>query len=306
MKNRFKIPFFVLILFAFYSCKKDETSTNTNPTRVNSMTDFNASHKKPTQHFTMNANTAGSIITTGGIEFYFPPNSLINSSGVAVTGNVDVQIDEVITKADMFFNEISTHSDGRPLKSGGAFKIKVTQGSETLSMATGQQYHAWLTSNYSEPLMQTYYGIPTTDQYGIINWTTTPPGFTQDVFTNTIDSVNIYEMLLDEFDWINCDFPYDSLFSELNIALPSGSESCQIMVIDNSAMFGINLWTNGNTARWNYAPLNKSLSIVVMKKINGEYKISAQTFLFTGQQITMPGLTTISEADLETLINTFQ
>ncbi|MBK6988111.1 MAG: hypothetical protein IPH33_07620 [Bacteroidetes bacterium] len=92
----------------------------------------------------------------------------------------------------------------------------------------------------------------------------------------------------------------------MNIALPSGSESCQIMVIDNSAMFGINLWTNGNTARWNYAPFEQISLSSCNEKINEEYKISAQTFLFTGQQITMPGLTTISEADLETLINTFQ
>ncbi|MBP6091939.1 MAG: hypothetical protein KA521_11865 [Crocinitomicaceae bacterium] len=305
MKNRILIPMIVVFLAAIYSCKKDDMQTS-NPAKVNSMSEFNAAHKKPTQHFTINSTSGGSIVTTGGIEFNFPPNSLVNSAGNAISGNVDVEIDEVISKADMFFNEISTHSDGRPLKSGGAFRIKVTQGSEKLSMASGQQYQVLLTSNYSEPLMNTYYGLPSTDQYGIINWTTTPPGFTQNVFTHTTDSVNVYEMFVEHFDWINCDYPYDSLFSTLNITLPDGSENCQIMVIDNSAMFGINLWNYGNTAKWDYAPLNKSLSVVVMIENSEVFKVSAKTFLFTGQQITMPELTTISEADLETLINTFQ
>ena len=296
----------VFILLAFFSCKKDETNTTSNPTHTNSMSGFNAAHKKPLQDFTLNASLGGSISTTGGMEFFFPANALVNSAGNTVSGNVNVQIDEVITKADLFFNQISTHADGRPLNSGGAFKIKVTQGSEELSMAVGQQYHVWLTSNSTEPTMETYHGIPTTDQFGIINWTTTPPGFSPNVFTNTTDSATIYEMVLDEFNWINCDHPYDSLFSELNITLPTGSENCQIMVMDNSSMTAVSLWGNSTTASWSYAPINKQLTVVVTCKTNEEYKLSVQTFYFTGQQITMPMLTTIGEADLEALILTYQ
>lgn len=306
MKNRLNISMMVFLLLAIYSCKKDEPqSTTTTSTHVNSMAGFNAAHKKPTQQFTLNAATGGDFTTTGGINFYFPLNSFVNSSGVIVTGNVSIQIDEVITKADLFFNQISTHSNGRPLESGGAFKIKVTQGSETLSMAPGKQYNVLLYSNSTLPTMEAYYGIPTADQYGGLNWTTTPPGFSPNVFTNTTDTANLYQLVIEHFDWINCDHPYDSLFSELNITLPAESQTAMIMVLDNSAMLGVSLWSNENLASWPYAPLNRQLTAVVINKVNEEYKVSAQTFYFTGQSITMPMFTIISETDLETLINSF-
>ncbi len=305
MKICFSIPILILALTVIFSCKKDEQQTTTTPERVNSMAAFNTAHRKPTQQFTINAMSGGSIITTGGIEFSFPSNAFMNSAGNVVTGNVDVKIDEVITKADMILNNVSTHVNGRPLKSGGAFNIRITQGGDELAIATGKRYHVWLTSDYFEPVMETFYGINSTDQYGIINWSTTPPGMSTNVFTYTTDSVNIYELLVEEVNWINCDYPYDSIFGELNIVLPEGSENSQIMVFDNSAMFGISLWENNHNARWSYAPLNKSLTVVVLKSENGIYKVSAQIFNFTGQAITMPSLVTFTEADLVTLLNSF-
>lgn len=305
MKNRFSISVLILFLTVIFSCKKDEQQTTTTPERVNSMSAFNAAHKKPTQQFTLDAGSGGSIITSGGIEFSFPSNAFVNSSGTIVTGNIDVKIDEIITKADLFLNNISTHADGRPLKSGGAYKIKIIQGSGELSIAPGKLYHVWLTSDYSEPTMETYYGYNSTDQYGKINWNTTPPGMGPNVFTYTTDSVNIYELLVTELDWINCDHPYDSIFGELNISLPDGADNSQVMVFDNTAMFGINLWENNSSAHWSYAPLNKTLSVVVLKDNNGIFKVSAQSFTFTGQAITMPSFVTITESDLVTLLNSF-
>lgn len=307
MKNRIILSLAFIFTIAFFSCKKDEQQTSTVTEHVNSMSAFNAAHKKPTQNFTLDATTGGVITTTGGIEFYFPVDAFANSSGNIVSGTVDIKIDEVISIADLFFNQISTHVNGRPLKSGGAFKISVTQGSDVLKIATGKHYNVLLTSNSPEqtPTMETYYGIPTNDQYGILNWSLTPPGIAPTVFTNTTDTSNIYNMVLDKFDWINCDHPYDSLFSELSITLPSGIENPQITVLDNSIMTAVSIWNNGNTAKWSYAPLNRQLTVVALFKANEEYKVSAQTFYFTGQQINLPGFTTISEADLETMINSF-
>jgi len=196
MKNRIILSLAIIFTIAFFSCKKDEQQTSTVTEHVNSMSAFNAAHKKPTQHFTLNASSGGPISTTGGIDFSFPANAFVNSSGNIITGNVEIQIDEVISKADLIYNSISTHSDGRPLNSGGAYRIQATQGSEILSMAPGKEYHVWLTSNSNEPTMLTYYGLNTSDQYGKINWTTTPPGFSSNVFTYTTDSVNIYEMIV--------------------------------------------------------------------------------------------------------------
>ena len=67
MKNRFFLPLIILLMTAIFSCKKDEQQTSTTPERVNSMAAFNAAHRKPTQQFTLNAGSGGSIITTGGI-----------------------------------------------------------------------------------------------------------------------------------------------------------------------------------------------------------------------------------------------
>lgn len=306
MKNHFSLPIIILVLSVFYSCKKDDQQTTSTFERVNSMSSFNSAHRKPTQQFTLNAASGGSIITTGGVEFSFPSNAFVNSSGNAITGNIEVKIDEIISKADLIFNSISTHSNGRPLKSGGAFNIQVTQGSEILSVAPGKQYHVWLQSTYLEPTMETYYGINSSDQYGKINWTTTPPGAGPNVFTYSTDTSNVYEMILEDLNWINCDHPYDSLFAELNITLPDGSENSQITVLDNSAMFGVNLWGSNNTASWSYAPLNRSLTVIVLKHNNSSYNASVQNFLFSGQAITMPTFITIAEDDLEVLISTFQ
>ncbi len=115
MKNRFSISALILVLTVVFSCKKDETQTTTTPERVNSMSAFNAAHKKPTQQFALNVGSGGSIVTTGGLEFSFPSNAFVNSSGNAVTGNAEVKIDEIISKSDLIYNSISTHSNGRPL-----------------------------------------------------------------------------------------------------------------------------------------------------------------------------------------------
>ena len=61
-----------------------------------------------------------------------PENLCVYGNGDPCEGDMDVQLIQAFTKADMIFADIPTTSKRMPLESGGAFYVNITQGGEQL------------------------------------------------------------------------------------------------------------------------------------------------------------------------------
>lgn len=298
MKKIFSLCLIFTSLATIFSCKKDSPVNSTS--QVDPMADFYSSHKSPTQEFTVSGDNGGTIVAQGGTAFFFPGNSFADKNGNIISGNVTIKIDEFVTKADLIYNSISTCSNGKLLASGGAYKISVNQGSENLTMAPGKNYRAYFTSNYPNVDMSTYSGREITNsQYGKIDWDLVT---TNDTPTTTvvIDSSTIgYILYPTGFNYINCDHPYDTLYSVLNIITPSTDHYISTTCTIRSSLSLAVLYPQNSQTKWDYAPLNKLLKLFTLDKKNDKLYISQIEIFFTGQQVNMPPFVEISEADLE-------
>lgn len=121
---------------------------------------------------TMNAGSGGSFQGIGGTRFVFAPNTLETLEGVAVSGNVDIELLECLTPGDMICSGILPMSNGLPLISGGELLVKVTQNGHELRLKPGSTFEANLPTNNGAARagMSVFYGTETGISRNKVNW----------------------------------------------------------------------------------------------------------------------------------------
>ena len=147
MKTNFiKIACVILLagIALILGCKKDNsaqptTSTtqnnnsNTNTDNYSSMSSFFAQNGVPAQTYTVNAASGVSFTTLQGTKVHIPANVFYNKAFQLVTGAVTITFKDIYKKSDMLLSNIPTNVySGAPLKSGGEFFIKASQGGQAL------------------------------------------------------------------------------------------------------------------------------------------------------------------------------
>ena len=106
--------------------------------KYTSMNDFFSKNQIPSQAFTVDAATGGTITAAQGSVIYIPSNAFVTQQGNAVTGNVSIEFKEVYKKSDMLLGDKPTILDnGLPLKSGGEFFIRATSNGTAVQLAPG-------------------------------------------------------------------------------------------------------------------------------------------------------------------------
>lgn len=120
----------VLVLSAT-GCKKDSASVADN---YSSTSAFFASNGVQTQHYTVDAVAGGSFTSPQGTVVMIAPNSFLTQSGGAVTGTVEIDFKDIYKKSDMLLSLAPTVSFGGPIKSGGEFFIKASQGGTAVKL----------------------------------------------------------------------------------------------------------------------------------------------------------------------------
>lgn len=120
------------------SCKKDKVIiTNTgNNVKAKSLNVLNMFKNKAPQKqtFTLNITTGGMVTGAKGTMVYFYASSLLDKNGNKVTGNVDVELTEFMSKSDMLFSGVTVTSGDQLLESGGMFELRVKQGGQELTL----------------------------------------------------------------------------------------------------------------------------------------------------------------------------
>ena len=126
-----------LLFSALLSCKK-KTDINYDfppkPERKaaieneNKLAEIFAENAVKGETFTVDAATGGIFNTSKGSSYIIPPNIFVFKDGTPVTGNVDLNIKEITTPAEMILADKPTVTkDGSILQSFGEFKVTASQ-----------------------------------------------------------------------------------------------------------------------------------------------------------------------------------
>ena len=151
-----------------YNTVTPDPTSPTTPSAIKAIFLSNRSNDK--QSFTVNAEVASQLIGNKGTKIHIPENAFVSAGGSPVSGNVTVEILEVMDQSSMIWYGLPTMSNGRILESGGELMVKAFANGQELGLANGVELDIEMPSDNNKPEMTLYYGAETKTQIGDVNW----------------------------------------------------------------------------------------------------------------------------------------
>lgn len=151
-----------------YSTKTPTDSEANTPSAIKAIFLSNRSNEK--QSFNVNSEVPSQIVGSKGTKITIPENAFVFGSGAVVSGNVKIEILEVIDQSSMIWYGMPTMSNGRILESGGQLMVKAYAYGQELGLANGKKLAIELPSDNNKPEMTLYYGMETKSEIGDVNW----------------------------------------------------------------------------------------------------------------------------------------
>jgi hypothetical protein len=194
----------IIILFlmssALISCQ-GEIDTVLTPAKTVSLEEFFTRNTPAPKKLSANSSSTIFLTTSKGSNVRFPANAFVTQAGVPVTGDVNIEVQEISDPMNMILANKPTMSNGALLESGGEFYIRVTKNNEVLKLAPNSFVNIDINKNMTG--MKVFNGRPQAD--GTVNWVenTNTGNF---VFP---DSLGKTKMFADSVEWINCDKFYN-------------------------------------------------------------------------------------------------
>lgn len=151
--------------------------------------------------FSLSAENGGTFTTQRGSEITIQPNSFVDGNGQAVTGNVDIEFQEIFTPSDAITSGAYTISNGTPIGTGGAFFIGAEQNGQRVDLNRNRPAFIEIPSQQSNSAMQLFTGG--TSISSAPAWV--PLDTAQ--FWAWLDLVDTnFRVTLNQFMWVNCDY----------------------------------------------------------------------------------------------------
>lgn len=267
------------VTLATVSCKKDEpTDQNPDPTvnpSAQALGDFFTNNtNNEVQQFTIDAASPVAITGSKGTVINFSSNSFETQAGAIVSGNVDIELIEIFSKADMIkLNKptMANHPSGglAPLISGGEFKITASQNGEELSLRDGFNYFVTVPApDGVDPNMDIFYGNGGSDT---VVWN-------QGDSTMIWGQGNEYSAYFDSLNWVNLDYFMNQPGQQttVQVEVPQGfnNQNCALFIsFDglNSLATLYNATNNVFTSGPSYTlPVGMDVHFVALSFINNE------------------------------------
>ncbi|MDA7768089.1 hypothetical protein N8904_00035 [Flavobacteriales bacterium] len=321
MKNSLSVVVLVfVVLFTFNSCDKETEviviPSTINPTPVSELTKFFEDNlEDATQTININPSSTQTFTSNKGIVYSFESTTFTNSVGVAVSGNITIELIEALTKKEMMLinKPTFTHS-GELLVSGGVVYLNATQNGQQLSINDNNPITVNIpTDNYIP--MDFFDG--SFDSQGGFGWDESED---DTVITNTAGNDTTeqgfwfsFDFEIDSIGWINCDYFYNSgdPLTQVEVILPdtfNGDNSAVFIYYDDiNSVASLNDYDADGTFDLgaNYStPIGMDVSFVVISESNGSYfyTIVSTTIVQDHVQI-IASLTEVTEAELELILN---
>lgn len=115
--------------------------------------------RRTQQEFVLNSNYESRIYTRGGLELFFQPNSFVLENGTKHgCETIQIKLEEYNTIADMLGADLTTHSNGKMLESGGMIYIEAWCGNQKLKLAPNQYFEVLFPNSNPQKGMKTFNG----------------------------------------------------------------------------------------------------------------------------------------------------
>lgn len=203
----------LLLALFIASCQPDLSDELPRREVYTSLQDFQTKNKVAPQVFTANSTNTIFVQGSKGSRFIFPANAFVTLDNQPVTGNVAIEVKEILKPVDMILSNMPTMSDGKPLESGGQFYIRATQNNQELKLAPGRTVQVKVNVDTVMVDMQVFTGQVTTN--GNVNWqlSTSQANVVRQDSVGPASSV-AYSLFADRMQWLNIDkFAPESLVS---------------------------------------------------------------------------------------------
>ena len=325
MKNRFKFSITMLLIGGLFAgCELDDplTTGGGGNTAFTAATDFLKSNAPEPQRFTKDVANRFTLVSSNGIHYRFKPNAFKTKAGQIVTGQVNLELTEYLTKADMIFSGVTTTSGSEFLESGAMFNLTATQNGQELELV--DDYRVQVPSQDQDPNMIIFQGEEVEDSSGsTINWV---PSKTSNVIRDTTQSDSswsdttydpgyYYTLQIRFMSWCNLDRYWNaSTGSPIRVKIKeSGKERATVYVAIKSLNGVVYLQYDASLGEFNSRKYNLpngwDITIIVVyvdkDKKQLEYAwIDSRTRDNHLEEV--DALTVISEADLEALVKNLQ
>ncbi len=332
MKKEMKfLALSVIGLTLITSCKKDtvtpvdETPSQNPPTystaNVQALLNNLAT---PVQSYTVNATNYSFYVCANGTKIMIYPNAFLTKSGAPVSGIVNIEVKDVLSKKDMILNNALPVSNGQLLVSGGEVYFNATQGGQQLKMnpASSVTYYVPAGNTPSYQMSEFYANAPANLSNTNLNWNAAQTG------TNNVNpiqdtsgaggggSVFYYNFQSDSMNWSNCDYFY---------SMPGAKTTCTVNTLgsfDNSntavflSMNGVAALVRLNSTSYsslsqafvsysNSIPVGSNYTIVAISFDGTNYFYGSQAVtMTTNMVISMPALTQTTKAQIESNLST--
>ncbi len=282
MKTKYLInsTFILLLSFSlitFNSCKKDTVNESSN---LGSFFDDNLTNA--VQNFTINGSSWTEIIGSQGTKILFGANSFQDASGNVVTGNIDIELVELLSIKDMILMDKPTTSNGRILTTGGELNVNAFQNGQKLSLTPNSYIDIKVPTDNPYNNMRLFLGV--TDNNGDVDWLPADTlGVTDSVIIINDSTVNggwadyyyfdLYGAL--NLGWINCDYfyndpnPLTSLTVTPNNRHDNTNTQVWLHIATANSLMGTG-W-NGTSFITSNIPETISVTIVALSEIGGNY-----------------------------------
>jgi hypothetical protein len=315
-KSTIKLSILSSIIFILlFSCKKDavEPDLTVNPTvnpvnnSSNINTFFNQNIANATQSFSINASSFQWIVGAQGTTLNIQPNSFQDYMGNPISGNINIELVEIQTKADMIWLNKTTTSNEQLLISGGEVSVKAFQNGNQLILSPGGAINISLPTN--NPVnMQLFAGNQTSN--GDVNWGTTNTNVGVDSLGNF--NFNLYNGTLgnDSLGWINCDYFYNQAnLTTVEVKTPSnfnGTNTVIYFFFNNIYAIAPAQWNNTSLSFKSYTnslPVGEQITIVAISELNGQLYSSFTPITLTANHSETVGLSATTSTALQTDLN---
>lgn len=294
------------------SCKKEEPQDLPTPWTSEMSSFFEDANQNAIQTFNFNAAFSQELNGSNGTRIHVPANAFVNSAdGSSITGNVNLELTEVLDVSEMVRLNKPTTSNDQVLVSGGQLEINVFQNENKLKLASGKSLTVDVPTSSFDPNMELFTGTENSD--GTVGWNSADNDPQQNnSVTSTQDSIGIYTTFVYEktdLGWINLDYFINVPVTDIKATL-SGTASvytypntfCFAVFPDYNSIAAMG-FIEDNVCRFQNAILDGNLVIVALSELNGDL-YSGHVSTTVSENMNAPiSMSQTTEAEIHLLID---
>lgn len=312
------------LVFSAVSCEKNDGPKPEGPKPDGEalLEMFGENVADATQHFTLNAEDGGSITGEEGTIVQFGSNAFLTENGDPVTGDVDIELVEIFSKARMALTEMSTkgrNGDGdiATLISAGEFYINATKDGNQLKPAEGFTLIV-PAENTGDPddQMGLFTGKEECDDNDCdVVWEQEDKGVQLGQRENATGGVStVYYAFQSQFGWTNIDRWYSDPRPKTTIFVdvPEGYDNTNCAVYlsydgEPTALAQFDVYNEDTqlfTEHYGLIPIGLEVHFIMISIVDGQYNYAIQAATITDNHVQVIGdLQPITEEALTELIN---